>query len=315
MSKHRFATVVLAGFVLSACSAPNVFELVPEEVTSRDMAPPGAAPGTCWGRDATPAVIETVTEQVIIEDSSTPVYQTETSQEIITPREDTWFETPCDDAMTPEFNQAVQRALKARGHYRGPITGRIDGRTRAAIRAYQKPQGLDSGVLSLAAARQMGLLAVDPEDAGITVADVAVAEVTGTDVQVTPIAAPQPVTETAAAAAARLAEEQANERVVAAEREKEAQKEAAQQAALRAEEDKRAAEAARIAEAKAQEAARLAEAEAAEQKRLAEERAAAEAATREKNKRAKELAQALEDERKRIGGTVFEPLPISSESY
>jgi peptidoglycan hydrolase-like protein with peptidoglycan-binding domain len=37
----------------------------------------------------------------------------------------------------------------------------MDARTRAAVRAYQKPEGLDSGILSLAAARRLGLVAVE----------------------------------------------------------------------------------------------------------------------------------------------------------
>ncbi|MEL7281390.1 MAG: peptidoglycan-binding domain-containing protein [Pseudomonadota bacterium] len=292
MSKKTFVTAVLAAFVLSAC-APNVFELVPEEVTTRNVAPPGAAPGTCWGRDATPAVIETVTEQVILEEAESPVYQTETSQQIITPREDTWFETPCDDVMTPEFTSSVQRALQARGHYRGPITGRMDGRTQAAIRAYQKPQGLDSGLLSLAAARQMGLMQVDLEDAGIDVPEVAVAALDETEPQVTETASPAPVIETAAAAAARLAEEQAADRLAAIERAEEAERQAARDA----------------------EAAKITEAQAAQHAKAAQAQAAQEADASEKNKRAKELAQALEDEKARTGGTVFDPLPISSEGY
>ena len=238
MSRYTCPTAIAAALLLSACSTGDVFELIPEEVTSRDMAPPGAPPGTCWGRDATPAVIETVTEQVIHETADdAPVYETQTSQQIITPREDTWFERPCDDVMTPEFNASLQRALEARGHYRGPITGRMDGRTRAA------------------------------------------------------------------------------ERLAAIERAEISEREAAEQAARQAEEDKRAAETARIAEAEAAEARRIAQEQAAIAERRAAEQAAAEASEREKNKRAKELALALEDEKKRTGGTVFDPLPISSESY
>ncbi|MEM6589221.1 MAG: peptidoglycan-binding domain-containing protein [Pseudomonadota bacterium] len=309
MSKPIFPTAVLAGLLLIGCSHSDVFELIPEEVTSRDMAPPGAPPGTCWGRDATPAVIETVTEQVVHEEDGTaPVYETQTSQAIVTPREDTWFERPCDDVMTPEFNASLQRALEARGHYRGPITGRMDGRTRAAIRAYQKPQGLDSGMISLAAARQMGLMQVDLNDAGLDVADVTVAELDDSRPQPVSLA---PIAESPSAQAARLEREQAASRLAAIERAEEAERAAAEQATRQAEEDKRAASAARIAEAEAAEARRVAQQQAAQ----AEQRAATAAAEREQNKRAKELAQALEDEKNRTGGTVFEPLPISSESY
>ncbi len=327
MAKRPLSTAVLAAFLLSGCqsSVYEVYELLePEEVTSRNIAPPGAAPGTCWGRDATPAVIETVTEQVMLRPaeimsdgsvSKPAIYQTETQQQIVTPREDAWFETPCDDTLTPDFTANVQRALKARGHYRGAINGKMDGRTRAAIRAYQKPQGLDSGMLSLAAARQMGLLQVDLDDAGITTSslpnDVAVAALDEAGVTVDPA----PVTETAAAQAARLAEDQAAQREAdkieqarlekeQAEREAEAKRLAEAESAIRAEEEAHAAEAARIAEAER----KVREASAAEQAR-------AEAAEREKNKRAKELVQALEDEKARTGGTTFEPLPISNESY
>ncbi|WP_317055187.1 peptidoglycan-binding domain-containing protein [Roseovarius rhodophyticola] len=92
------------------------------------------------------------------------IYKTETRQQIVQERKETWFETPCASDLTPEFTASVQRALKARGVYRGPITSVMDARTRAAVRAYQKPQGLESGILSLAAARQLGLVAVEDSD-------------------------------------------------------------------------------------------------------------------------------------------------------
>ena len=160
---------VLAGVALSACDAPLPMA-EPELVTRLGTAPPGAAPGTCWGKDVTPAVIETVTEQILLQPAEVlvdgtvvqpAIYKTETKQMIVQERRETWFETPCPANLTPEFNASLQRALKARGHYRGQINGQMDNRTRSAIRAFQKPQGLDSGVLSIAAARQLGLIAVD----------------------------------------------------------------------------------------------------------------------------------------------------------
>ena len=65
--------------------------------------------------------------------------------------------------MTPEFISSVQRALDVRGFYSGALTGRMDARTLRAVRKYQAPQGLDSSVLSLAAARKLGLVAL-PRD-------------------------------------------------------------------------------------------------------------------------------------------------------
>ncbi|WP_370285668.1 peptidoglycan-binding domain-containing protein [Pseudooceanicola nanhaiensis] len=161
----------LMTLALAACGGETLTPLAigPEVTQIRAAAPPGAAPGTCWGRDATPAVIETVTEQAAVPgpDGSSS-YRTETSQRIVQERREVWFRTPCPPEMTAEFISSLQRALAARGLYRGAITGTIDGPTRTAIRAYQKPEGLDSGTLSLAAARKLGLAVVDVPGASAT---------------------------------------------------------------------------------------------------------------------------------------------------
>ena len=134
--------------------------------------PPGAPPGTCWGKIVSPAVIETVTEQVLVQPArlagdgrveSPAIFRTETRQRIVTEREVTWFETPCPAALTPELIATLQRALAVRGLYDGQITGRIDAATRDGVRRYQAQTGLDSPILSLAAARTLGLIAV-PRD-------------------------------------------------------------------------------------------------------------------------------------------------------
>jgi hypothetical protein len=163
---------VLSG--LAACaSQPGLGGLGEPEVTRlTQIAPPGAAPATCWGKNVTPAIIETVTHQVMLQPAQVmsdgtvaqpAVYKTETLQEIVRERRETWFLTPCPRDMTPEFIASVQRALSARGLYRGDVSGSMNASTRAAVRRYQKPQGLDSGILSLAAARKLGLVAVEQE--------------------------------------------------------------------------------------------------------------------------------------------------------
>ncbi len=169
-----FALLLCCTLPLMGCQAPLPAD-DPEIVQNLAESPPGAAPGTCWGKVATPAVIETVTDQVLVQPAvlaadgsvqSPASYRTETRQEIVKEREVTWFETPCAAAMTPEFVASVQRALKVRALYRGPISGQMDSRTRAAIRAFQAPDGLDSGILSLDAARKLGLVAVERPEAG-----------------------------------------------------------------------------------------------------------------------------------------------------
>nr|WP_243697858.1 peptidoglycan-binding domain-containing protein [Rhodovulum bhavnagarense] len=142
------------------------FETMPDKDVT--PAPPGAPPGSCWARDITPAVLETVTEQIMLQPPqigsdgsvrSPAIYKTETQQRIIRERRELWFETPCPADMDQEFLAALQRALKVRGLHRGPVTGRMDRATRSAIRRYQAPQGLDSATLSMAAARKLGLVA------------------------------------------------------------------------------------------------------------------------------------------------------------
>ncbi|MCG7494327.1 peptidoglycan-binding protein [Thalassobius sp. Cn5-15] len=164
-----------SGLMLSACveslPVPHL-SATPEVAQLVDDAPPGAPSGSCWGKRIQPGVYETVTEQIILQPAevladgtvlSPAIYKTETRQAVVKQRQEIWFEVPCTTMMTPDFIASVQRALAARGLYRGIVTGEMDNRTRAAIRAYQQPEGLDSGILSLAAARRLGLATV-PRD-------------------------------------------------------------------------------------------------------------------------------------------------------
>ena len=75
-------------------------------------------------------------------------------------RED-WFQTPCGAQLTPDFIASVQRALQARGHFSGPVTSKMDKRTRVAVRRYQQSKGVNSEVLALSTARELGLIAAD----------------------------------------------------------------------------------------------------------------------------------------------------------
>lgn len=124
---------------------------------------PTGPDGACWASDETPAVIETVTEQIAeaATDKTDAGYRTETRQEIVQPREKIWFRTPCNDALTPDVVATLQRALAARGIYRGDINGVLDPATQAAIRVFQAPRGLNSDHLSLTAARELGVIASD----------------------------------------------------------------------------------------------------------------------------------------------------------
>ena len=146
---------------LSGCSiaGPDVTRFMePDVILTRDAAPAAAQAGTCWAELQNTPVITSVTAQLLTQ--SAPRRK---PSETIDDGKAVWFERPCDREMTPYFVETLQRALQARGLYRRDITGEMDTATRFAIRLYQQPLGLDSGILSLSAARSLGLSRVLPD--------------------------------------------------------------------------------------------------------------------------------------------------------
>lgn len=151
--------------ILTACAAPDG----PDPTKPTDAVTVSDLPnGPCYVTDTTPALIETAivqteeTPAVLNQDGSikTPaVFQTRSNPRIIQERQEVAFETPCDGETNPEFIATLQRALKARGHLKGAVTGELDTRTRTAIRSYQADHGLNSDILSISSARELGLVA------------------------------------------------------------------------------------------------------------------------------------------------------------
>lgn len=162
----RSSAILLTLAALSACSpasAPGT------DARSRPAGPPGAAPDSCWDRHVSPAIIETVTVQVLAEPEQRDaegklirpaVFRTETRQDIVRPRTESWLQITCPVDMTPDFIASLQRALAVRGLYKGSVTGRLDRPTRQAILRYQQQHGLESHILSLESARRLGLIAI-----------------------------------------------------------------------------------------------------------------------------------------------------------
>lgn len=77
------------------------------------------------------------------------------------------FETICARSLTPYFIRSLQRALALRKIYRGPIHGIYDDRTLQAVQLYQSRLGIDSGQISLKAARELGLVPIRPHSGSI----------------------------------------------------------------------------------------------------------------------------------------------------
>ncbi len=170
----RHLTGPAACLWLIACAAPIAVQAPTPGDFSADLihlnqpGPPPGPPGTCWASDITPAVFETITEQTQItpevRDATGTVtapasYRSVSRLKMLRDHAEVWFKAPCPAAITPDFIATLQRALKARGFYLLPLTGALDEATLEAIRRYQAAHGLDSPVLSLAATRDLGIVA------------------------------------------------------------------------------------------------------------------------------------------------------------
>lgn len=166
---HKAFLLVGSAACVSACvntGIPVEHIAEPELKVSLYKAPLDTREGSCWARDETPATIQTTTQSTLVKPAeidadgtqiSPAEYRTETRQEIVQQRDEIWFETPCSESIGEDFILNLQRALKVRGYYDGPINGMMDASTRSSVRKFQQVQGLNSSILSLEAARQFGL--------------------------------------------------------------------------------------------------------------------------------------------------------------
>ncbi len=126
----------------------------------------------CFVPYTAPAVIETVTEQILVQTEnrgidpqtgqsvviSPAIYRTEIVQKIITERQEAKIEIVCPQDQSFDFIQTLQRALTVRGHYFGGITGQLDQRTKRAVRKVQKSYGVNIADVTVELAQSYGLI-------------------------------------------------------------------------------------------------------------------------------------------------------------
>jgi hypothetical protein len=176
--KHMMKRAMIGlagGLCLLSCGpqipvdAPTTGDLSAEAIHIDSAGPPEGPEGACWAHDLIPAVYETTTEQSLVTPErrnatgqvvAPATYKSVSKLRVLQERRDIWFISPCPEAVTPEFLATLQRALKARGYYQLALTGLMDEPTTEALRRYQADHGLDSPLLSLAAARQLGVATV-----------------------------------------------------------------------------------------------------------------------------------------------------------
>lgn len=167
----RLVPILLSAFVLAACQ-PGA-----NAPAQRAATPEGGAMvhshAACWASDRIPAQERVVYDERVIREAVRDSAGRITAEAVVErmprtlverPAEERLFAVPCPDQMTGDLVAALQRALIVRGLLDGRPSGIMDGVTREAVRAFQRPQGLDSEILSLEAAWQLGLLPV-PRDA------------------------------------------------------------------------------------------------------------------------------------------------------
>jgi len=159
--------------LMAACAAqpavppagPQVPSLIVAEIEF-------GANGRCYGRDISPAVLETVTAQVLESPAITgpdgavvapATFRSEIRQQIVRERQEVVFETLCPPDYTAEFVATLQRALAARGLFDGAATGVMDMRTGRAVQAFQRDGGPDSPLLSIDAARRLGIVTLSDD--------------------------------------------------------------------------------------------------------------------------------------------------------
>jgi len=117
----------------------------PQTITILANDPTKGQPGKCWAKEA--VVLLEQSGRRTVKPVKTAAFR------------DVWFQVPCADNVPYDFIQNLQRALKSRGLYNGVIDGVMGGDTRKAVHKYQATRGLDSDVLSMNTALQLGLIA------------------------------------------------------------------------------------------------------------------------------------------------------------
>ena len=153
----RCLTALFVLFALTACVGPEA-PPGPERLDLSGeilLAEPQAKAGKCFAHIRQPALFESVIEQSRIGKMQ---YATKAEQRLLRGPRDIWFATLCKNESTPAFVASLQRALMARGLYRGEVNGAMTPQTEAALRAYQAQAGLDAPQPAVATARHLGLV-------------------------------------------------------------------------------------------------------------------------------------------------------------
>lgn len=161
--------VVMLTLVLGCTTPPPTTPTAVQNVITEGEIE-ATATGQCFARTSPPTLTRILEEQILITPgikgddgtfTSPPIFRNQTRPVTETIGQGTRFETLCPPEYTPERVATLQRALKARLAYNGPITSVLDAGTRAAIRALQSVQGFDSPLIQRGIAETLGIVSLD----------------------------------------------------------------------------------------------------------------------------------------------------------
>ena len=165
--RHLIHVLPLA---LAACTAqPSRDAVAPAEIVVSLGEIETDVTGRCFATSAGPTRTDIVNELIEVASAvraadgsvtSPPVFRTVSRPQTISTGPGQRFETVCPPVYTAAFVSSLQRALLIRRGYDGPITGQYDEATSLAVQMFQRPNGIDSPLLGVDAARRLGILAV-----------------------------------------------------------------------------------------------------------------------------------------------------------
>ena len=164
----RALYIFLAALTFAACDAPSsgskrsTLDPIPT-FSSRPDTPNGA----CWHQLPGETVTETKEELVETRPAQFDAAGNEIAPAVFGKRQvetetalgnGAWFRKICTPTLSPEFISSLERALAARGYFKGRVTGTLSNRLKTAIQLYQSDAGLDTSVPSHAMGFRFGLL-------------------------------------------------------------------------------------------------------------------------------------------------------------
>jgi len=105
-----------------------------------------------------PIKVTTVVKPAEVKHIEIPaVYKEVTKREMVEPSRVVWKRVVCQSSITNATITKLQRVLKEKGYYKGPIDGIVGPLTRNAVKAYQRDNKLPVGGITYQVLKSLGV--------------------------------------------------------------------------------------------------------------------------------------------------------------